>query len=424
MAKRFDFREKESFWRESWDQNKIYSRIENEPRENSFVIDSPPPTVSGSLHVGHIFSYTHQDIIARFKRMNNFNVIYPMGWDDNGLPTERRVQNIFGVRIDNNVPYIENLIVEKEKKIKGISKNDPLIVNRKNFIEMCEIVTQKDEVVFKDLFRKMGYSIDWKDEYSTIDSKSRSIAQLSFIDLFEKKLIYQSDSPTMWDIDFQTAVAQAEIEDRDIEGAYHDIKFGLKDSDEQIIISTTRPELLPSCVGITAHPEDKRYKHLFGKTAISPVFFSPIPVFPSDIVEMEKGTGILMVCTFGDQTDVQWWRENSLPLRQLFNLDGIIADIKFENSDKNVIWKSEDPELANQNIKKIIGKDLKESKNIIIELLRDPNNSNDKSPALINEPKKITHPVRFYEKGDSPIEYISSRQWFVKIVDKKEKLLD
>ena len=231
MAKRFDFREKESFWRESWDQNKIYSRIENEPRENSFVIDSPPPTVSGSLHVGHIFSYTHQDIIARFKRMNNFNVIYPMGWDDNGLPTERRVQNIFGVRIDNNVPYIENLIVEKEKKIKGISKNDPLIVNRKNFIEMCEIVTQKDEVVFKDLFRKMGYSIDWKDEYSTIDSKSRSIAQLSFIDLFEKKLIYQSDSPTMWDIDFQTAVAQAEIEDRDIEGAYHDIKFGLKDSE-------------------------------------------------------------------------------------------------------------------------------------------------------------------------------------------------
>lgn len=424
MAKRFDFREKESFWRESWDQNKIYSRIENEPRENSFVIDSPPPTVSGSLHVGHIFSYTHQDIIARFKRMNNFNVIYPMGWDDNGLPTERRVQNIFGVRIDNNVPYIENLIVEKEKKIKGIPKNDPLIVNRKNFIEMCEIVTQKDEVVFKDLFRKMGYSIDWKDEYSTIDSKSRSIAQLSFIDLFEKKLIYQSDSPTMWDIDFQTAVAQAEIEDRDIEGAYHDIKFGLKDSDEQIIISTTRPELLPSCVGITAHPEDKRYKHLFGKTAISPVFFSPIPVFPSDIVEMEKGTGILMVCTFGDQTDVQWWRENSLPLRQLFNLDGIIADIKFENSDKNVIWKSEDPELANQNIKKIIGKDLKQSKNIIIELLRDPNNSNDKSPALINEPKKITHPVRFYEKGDSPIEYISSRQWFVKIVDKKEKLLD
>ena len=424
MAKRFDFIEKESFWRENWDQNNIYNRLENENRDDSFVIDSPPPTVSGSLHVGHIFSYTHQDIIARFKRMNNFNVIYPMGWDDNGLPTERRVQNIFGVRIDNNVPYIENLIVEKEKKIKGISKNDPLIVNRKNFIEMCELVTQKDEVAFKDLFRKMGYSIDWKDEYSTIDSKSRSIAQLSFIDLFEKDLVYQSDAPTMWDIDFQTAVAQAEIEDREIEGAYHDIKFGVKESDEKIIISTTRPELLPSCVGITAHPEDKRYKHLFGKTAISPVFFSPVPVFSSELVDMEKGTGILMVCTFGDQTDVQWWRENSLSLKQLFNPDGIVAKINFENSENDVIWKSDNPELANENIKNMIGKNLKEAKKHIIELLKDPKNSTDQTSAMVKEPEKIIHPVRFYEKGDSPIEYISSRQWFVKITDKKEKLLE
>lgn len=424
LAKRFDFKEKESFWRKVWDENNIYSRLENKNRDNSFVIDSPPPTVSGSLHVGHIFSYTHQDIIARFKRMNDFNVIYPMGWDDNGLPTERRVQNIFGVRIDNNVPYIKNLNVDKEKKIKGILKDDPLIVNRKNFIEMCELVTQKDEVVFKDLFRKMGYSIDWKDEYSTIDSKSRSIAQLSFIDLFAKKLIYQSDSPTMWDIDFQTAVAQAEIEDREIAGAYHDIKFGIKDSDELIVISTTRPELLASCVGITAHPDDKRYKHLFGKTAISPVFFSPIPVFPSELVDMEKGTGILMVCTFGDQTDVLWWRENSLPLRQLFNLDGIVANINFEKSEKDAIWKSENPKLANKNIKNITGKTLNQTKNIIIELLKDSNNSVDQSPALVKDPEKIKHPVRFYEKGDSPIEYISSRQWFVKITDKKDKLLD
>lgn len=356
--------------------------------------------------------------------MNNFNVVYPMGWDDNGLPTERRVQNIFGVRIDNNVPYIENLNVDKQKKLDGISKDEPLIVNRKNFIEMCELITAKDEVVFKDLFRKMGYSIDWKDEYSTIDSKSRIIAQLSFIDLFHKDLIYQSNAPTMWDIDFQTAVAQAEIEDREIQGAYHDIKFGVKDSNENIIISTTRPELLASCVGITAHPDDKRYKHLFGKTAISPVFFSPIRVFPSELVDMEKGTGILMVCTFGDQTDVLWWRENSLPLRQLFNLDGIVANINFEKSDKDVIWESENPELANENIKHIKGKTLNQTKNILIELLKDPKNSLDQKPALVKEPEKINHPVRFYEKGESPIEYISSRQWFVKITDKKEKLLD
>ena len=270
----------------------------------------------------------------------------------------------------------------------------------------------------------MGYSIDWKDEYSTIDSKSRIIAQLSFIDLFHKDLIYQSNAPTMWDIDFQTAVAQAEIEDREIQGAYHDIKFGVKDSNENIIISTTRPELLASCVGITAHPDDKRYKHLFGKTAISPVFFSPIRVFPSELVDMEKGTGILMVCTFGDQTDVLWWRENSLPLRQLFNLDGIVANINFEKSDKDVIWESENPELANENIKHIKGKTLSQTKNILIELLKDPKNSLDQKPALVKEPEKINHPVRFYEKGESPIEYISSRQWFVKITDKKEKLLD
>jgi Valyl-tRNA synthetase len=162
LPKRFDYLLKEDFWRNEWETNNIYSRSKNQAREKSFVIDSPPPTVSGSLHVGHIFSYTHQDIIARYKRMQKFNVVYPMGWDDNGLPTERRVQNIFGVRIDNNVSYIEKLNVEKEKKRLGLDKDTPLIINRQNFIEMCHIVTAPDEMVFKDLFRKMGYSIDWE----------------------------------------------------------------------------------------------------------------------------------------------------------------------------------------------------------------------------------------------------------------------
>jgi valyl-tRNA synthetase len=423
LPKRFDFTDKELFWRNIWEEKNIYSRKKNLSREKSFVIDSPPPTVSGSLHVGHIFSYTHQDIIARYKRMQNFNVLYPMGWDDNGLPTERRVQNIFGVRIDNNVPYIKNLNVSKEKKIQGIDESLPLVINRQNFIEMCHIITEKDELVFKDLFRRMGFSIDWQDEYATIDKKSRNIAQLSFLDLYKKNHIYQFESPTMWDIDFQTAVAQAEIEDREISGAYHDIKFGIENSESGIIISTTRPELLASCVGITAHPNDKRYKHLFGKTAISPVFFAPIPIFPSELVDMEKGTGILMVCTFGDQTDVLWWRENSLPLRQLFGSDGRILDIKFQSENKKENWISKKPEIANDNINKIKNKSLKQTKKIILEMLKINENSNDNNPALIAEPKNIQHPVRFYEKGDSPIEYISSRQWFVKIIDKKEQLL-
>ena len=424
LPKRYEFKDKEKFWRDIWEDKGIYKRLKGKSRSASFVIDSPPPTVSGSLHVGHIFSYTHQDIIARYKRMRNFNVIYPMGWDDNGLPTERRVQNIFGVRIDNNIPYIKDLDIYKRKKELGLKNDDSLVINRQNFIEMCHKVTKKDEIVFKDLFRRMGYSIDWQDEYATIDNKSRYISQSSFIDLFNKKHVYQSNAPTMWDVDFQTAVAQAEIEDREIKGAYHDLRFGIEDSKQDLIISTTRPELLAACVGITAHPDDKRYKDLFGKKAISPVFFAPIPIFPSELVDKEKGTGILMVCTFGDQTDVIWWRENDLPLRQVFGSDGKILNIRFsDDKDKNG-WVSLNQKLANINARKIFDKNLNESKKIIIDLLKDPKNSSTGKIPLISDPKNILHPVRFYEKGESPIEYLSTRQWFVQILDKKEKLLE
>ena len=424
LPKRYEFKDKEKFWRDIWEDKGIYKRLKGKSRSASFVIDSPPPTVSGSLHVGHIFSYTHQDIIARYKRMQNFNVIYPMGWDDNGLPTERRVQNIFGVRIDSNIPYIKDLDIYKRKKELGLKNDDSLVINRQNFIEMCHKVTKKDEIVFKDLFRRMGYSIDWQDEYATIDNKSRYISQSSFIDLFNKKHVYQSNAPTMWDVDFQTAVAQAEIEDREIKGAYHDLRFGIEDSKQDLIISTTRPELLAACVGITAHPDDKRYKDLFGKKAISPVFFAPIPIFPSELVDKEKGTGILMVCTFGDQTDVIWWRENELPLRQVFGSDGKILDIRFSDDKEKNGWVSLNQKLANINARKIFDKNLNESKKIIIDLLKDPKNSSTGKIPLISDPKNILHPVRFYEKGESPIEYLSTRQWFVQILDKKEKLLE
>ena len=424
LPKRYEFKDKEKFWRDIWEDKGIYKRLKGKSRSASFVIDSPPPTVSGSLHVGHIFSYTHQDIIARYKRMQNFNVIYPMGWDDNGLPTERRVQNIFGVRIDSNIPYIKDLDIYKRKKELGLKNDDSLVINRQNFIEMCHKVTKKDEIVFKDLFRRMGYSIDWQDEYATIDNKSRYISQSSFIDLFNKKHVYQSNAPTMWDVDFQTAVAQAEIEDREIKGAYHDLRFGIEDSKQDLIISTTRPELLAACVGITAHPDDKRYKDLFGKKAISPVFFAPIPIFPSELVDKEKGTGILMVCTFGDQTDVIWWRENELPLRQVFGSDGKILDIRFSDDKEKNGWVSLNQKLANINARKIFDKNLNESKKIIIDLLKDPKNSSTGKIPLISDPKNILHPVRFYEKGESPIEYLSTRQWFVQILDKKDKLLE
>ena len=304
----------------------------------------------------------------------------------------------------------------------GLKNNDSLVINRQNFIEMCHKVTKKDEIVFKDLFRRMGYSIDWQDEYATIDNKSRYISQSSFIDLFNKKHVYQSNAPTMWDVDFQTAVAQAEIEDREIKGAYHDLRFGIEDSKQDLIISTTRPELLAACVGITAHPDDKRYKDLFGKKAISPVFFAPIPIFPSELVDKEKGTGILMVCTFGDQTDVMWWREQRLELRQIMARNGRISERSFGGENG---WFSLNPDLANTNYQKIVGKRAPSAKSIVVDLMRDPENSAiGKGAPLQREPEPIQHPVRYYEKGDSPLEYLTTRQWFVRLLDKTDQLID
>ena len=229
IPKRFDINEREAFWRRRWNELGIEKRDHGVSRDKSFVIDSPPPTVSGSLHVGHVFSYTHQDLLARYKRMTGWNVAYPMGWDDNGLPTERRVQNYFGVRAEPNIPYVENLDVDAKRAELGLKKNQQLVVSRQNFIEMCHVITEMDEVAFKDPFQRLGYSIDWVDEYATIDDKSRRIAQRSFLDLHAKGHVYQLESPTMWDVDFQTAVAQAEVEDREKNGAYHDIEFGVLD---------------------------------------------------------------------------------------------------------------------------------------------------------------------------------------------------
>ena len=418
--KRFDFIEREKFWRLEWSKFSISNRKRNFSRDKSFVIDSPPPTVSGSLHVGHVFSYTHQDLIARYKRMTGWNVVYPMGWDDNGLPTERRVQNFYNVRAEPGIAYEENINLEKIREQKGLKKSQQLIISRQNFIEMCHQITSLDEVAFKDLFDRMGFSIDWIDEYATIDDKSRRIAQRSFNDLVEKDQVYQNESPTMWDVDFQTAVAQAEIEDRDKPGAYHDLEFKIRDDDEYFFISTTRPELLPACVGITAHPEDSRFKKFFGKEAVTPLFFANVPIFPSDLVDPNKGTGILMVCTFGDQTDVQWWRENSLDLRQILSKDGRFLPVEFGSKG----WESLNPKLANFNYEKLKGKKIFSAKKEIIDLLREPKNAfKDREPILRLETKEITHPVRFYEKGDKPIEYLSSRQWFIKTIDKKSDLI-
>ena len=398
----------------NWEDNKIYYGI-NLDNKKLFSIDTPPPTASGYLHIGHVFSYSHQDIIARFKRMNGFEIFYPMGWDDNGLPTERRVQDYFNVRCDPDEKSVENIqeFVEKIDK-----KSNPVKVSRKNFIELCHIVTTEDEKVFKDLFMKIGLSVDWDQEYATIQDIPREIAQRSFIDLYKKGNVYNVQSPSLWDPEFQTAVAQAEIEDREVPGAYHDIEFETSDG-SSFVISTTRPELLAACVGIATHPEDKRFKNLIGKTAITPLFEVEVPIFSSELVDKDKGTGILMVCTFGDNVDVQWWKEEKLETRIIVNKFGRLKEVDFNSQN----FKSKKPKKANDFYKMIEGKNLKQAKKIIVEMLSEPLNFNNKA-ALVSQPREIMHSVRFYERSKTPLEILSTRQWFVKLLDKKKMLLE
>ena len=398
----------------NWEDNKIYYGI-NLDNKKLFSIDTPPPTASGYLHIGHVFSYSHQDIIARFKRMNGFEIFYPMGWDDNGLPTERRVQDYFNVRCDPDEKSVENIqeFVEKIDK-----KSNPVKVSRKNFIELCHIVTTEDEKVFKDLFMKIGLSVDWDQEYATIQDIPREIAQRSFIDLYKKGNVYNVQSPSLWDPEFQTAVAQAEIEDREVPGAYHDIEFETSDG-SSFVISTTRPELLAACVGIATHPDDKRFKNLIGKTAITPLFEVEVPIFSSELVDKDKGTGILMVCTFGDNVDVQWWKEEKLETRIIVNKFGRLKEVDFNSQN----FKSKKPKKANDFYKMIEGKNLKQAKKIIVEMLSEPLNFNNKA-ALISQPREIMHSVRFYERSKTPLEILSTRQWFVKLLDKKKMLLE
>lgn len=418
LPKHFDAAAAEARWAEAWERAQIYRWDPRRPREATFVVDTPPPTVSGSLHVGHIFSYVHTDVQARFERMAGRTVFYPMGWDDNGLPTERRVQNVFHVRCDPAAPFDAELRLAPATDAQR--KERPRLVSRANFIELCQSVTAEDEKAFKTLWRRAGLSVDWSLEYATIDAHCRRLSQLSFLDLFEKGHVYNTFAPTMWDVDFQTAVAQAEVEERPRRGAFHRLEFGVEGSDAGFTIATTRPELLAACVGVTAHPEDARFRDLFGRRAITPLFRVPVPIFSSELADPEKGTGILMVCTFGDATDVFWWREHGLALRQLVGRDGRMADVRFGEGD----FPSLDPDAANRAYAELRGRSVAQARDRIVELLRDPAASaTGRGAPLVAEPEPIEHAVKFYEKGDRPLEYVPTRQWFVRLLDKKEALL-
>src|SRR5688572_6472952 len=403
----------ETKWSARWEADAVYRFDRSRPRGDVYAIDTPPPTISGSLHVGHVFSYTHTDVIARFQRMRGREVFYPMGWDDNGLPTERRVQNYYGVRCDPSLPYQPGF-QPPDKPGK-----QPVSVSRPNFVELCLRLTAEDEQAFEDLWRTLGLSVDWSMTYTTIGRGAQRVSQAAFLRLLKRGLAYQLEAPTLWDVDFRTAVAQAELEDREQPGAYHRIRFGgaggpstALGAGEFVEIETTRPELIPACVALVAHPDDERFKPLFGTEVITPLFGVPVPVRAHALADPEKGSGVAMICTFGDITDVTWWRELSLPVRAVIQPNGALRPVTWGSPG----WESRDAARAQQAYDQVANLSAAKARSRIVELLRE-------SGDLVGEPRPITHPVKFYEKGDRPLEIITSRQWFIKTMEHRPALL-
>ena len=396
----------EAKWTAFWEERGVYRFDRTRSREEIYSIDTPPPTVSGSLHVGHVFSYTHTDVIARFQRMRGREVFYPMGWDDNGLPTERRVQNYFGVRCEPSLPY-DPAFQPPDKPGK-----QPVPVSRPNFIELCTRLTVEDEKAFEHLWRHLGLSVDWSMTYATIDKRALRVSQLAFLRLLNRDLAYQLEAPTLWDVDFRTAVAQAELEDREQPGAYHRIRFARADGDGYVHVETTRPELIPACVALVAHPDDERYKPLFDREVITPLFGVRVPVKPHPLADPEKGSGVAMICTFGDVTDVVWWRELSLPVRAILQPNGTLRPVTWGEPG----WAADDPAAAQHHYDQLAGLSAPKARARIVEQLRE-------SGDLTAEPRPITHAVKFYEKGDRPLEIITSRQWFIKTMAFRDRLL-
>jgi valyl-tRNA synthetase len=396
----------EAVWSARWEAEGIYAFDRSAPRDQVFSIDTPPPTVSGSLHIGHVFSYTHTDAVARFQRMRGRQVFYPMGWDDNGLPTERRVQNYYGVRCDPGLPYDPEYVPPTDPP------KEPVAISRPNFVALCRELTVADEQIFEHLWRTLGLSVDWSHTYATIGERARRASQRGFLRLASRGQVVQRTAPTLWDVDFRTAVSQAELEDRERPGAYHRLAFPRVGVEGAVEIETTRPELLPACVALVAHPDDARYRPLFGTSVTTPLFGVPVPVLAHELADPEKGSGIAMVCTFGDTTDVVWWRELDLPTRTIVGRDGRLLPVAFGTEG----WASDDPGAADVAYAELAGRTVKQAQTRIVELLAA-------SGDLLGEPRPITHPVKFFEKGDRPLEIVSSRQWFVTTLPHREALL-
>lgn len=413
LPKQYDHKEREKYWQEHWAGSDIHHFRDDKPREQTFVIDTPPPTVSGVLHMGHIFSYTQADFVARYQRMTGKDVFYPMGFDDNGLPTER--------------------LVEKEKKVRGSA------MPRAEFVALCREVVKDAEEEFRRLFKSAALSVDWRQEYQTISDEVVALSQASFLDLLKKGEAYRDFRPTYWDWVDQTAIAQAEIENREMPGVMYDLQFEMEDG-SPLVIATTRPELLGACVAVMYHPEDPNAPKYKGKKAVTPLFGVKVRMIEDHAVDKEFGSGLVMCCTFGDDTDKEWWRTHDLPMRsiimpegKIFVLDGTVGDLRVnsEERDKFIAFArgvdglSEQSNLTKENcinlskaietFNQIKGLKPKQAHNKIVELLAADHK-------IIGDPKKINHTVKCAERSGTPIEIIPTHQWFVRITDKKEEL--
>ena len=393
----------EDKWTQAWREQGTYrfdrAAAQERGRQAVFSIDTPPPTASGSLHMGHVFSYTHTDCMARYKRMAGFEVFYPIGWDDNGLPTEKRVQNYYGVRGDSSLPYDEAFEPAHRGDVKSLKAADQKPISRQNFIELCDELTVKDEEAFESLFRRLGFSLDWDISYRTIDDNSRATAQQGFLRNLARGEAYQSEAPGLWDVTFQTAVAQAELEARDYPGHFYRVAFHRADGQGPVHIETTRPELIPAVVALIAHPDDERYAGLFGTTVTSPLFGVEIPVLAHPAAEPDKGAGIAMCCTFGDLTDVLWWRELQLPTRSVITRSGRLQAETPEWIGSHEGMRLYDAELS--------GRTTFAARESVVAALRE-------SGDLDGEPTATQRKANFYERGEKPLEIVTSRQWYIR----------
>jgi valyl-tRNA synthetase len=365
LQKRYNPQEAEPRLMKFWQESGIY-HFDREGEGEVFSIDTPPPTVSGNLHLGHVYSYSNPDFIARFQRMNGKRVFYPMGYDDNGLPTERLVEKSLGIY--------------------------PQQVGRKAFIEKCLQVSEEAEKDYQSLWQRLGLSIDWRYTYRTIDTASRKLSQLSFIDLYRKGLVYRKEAPAIWCPECQTAIAQAELNDMERQAEFFTLNFRLDDG-SALPIATTRPELLPSCVAIFIHPDDRRWRSLSGRQAEVPLFDRGVPVLTDPLASSEKGTGVVMCCTFGDTVDVAWWNAYNLPLIEAIGRDGRMKEAAGP-------FKG----LPVGEARKQIAAEL-EAEGLLVK--REP----------------LQQSIRVHERCDTPVEYVVAKQWFIRVLDFKKQLL-